>query len=135
MLFHAGPQVEAARSGPVEAAGSLAAAAYLGLEENADEAGAASQSGQVCPPSNAPLLDSFQRDASLQSCILLIVHFVGRLTHSYNGHEAPTEVSAATSAVPKAKFMHAATAARFLHKFQSRGQWLIILSLRRVALM
>ena len=58
VIFHAGPHVEAARSGPVEAAGSLAAAAYLGLEENADEAGAASQSGQVCPPFNAPLLDS-----------------------------------------------------------------------------
>ena len=61
---------------------------------------------------------------------------MGRLTHSYNGDEALTEVSAATSPVPKAKFMHARIAARFLHKFRSRGQIvLIILSLRRVALM
>lgn len=52
----AGAEVSTARGGPAEAAGSLAAAAYLRLEGSADEAGAAAQSGQVCTPLQEPVL-------------------------------------------------------------------------------
>lgn len=43
----AGTEDAAVRGGPGEAVGSLAAAAYLQLEANADEAGASAQGGPV----------------------------------------------------------------------------------------